>query len=100
MILQTFPLLPFLHILLNLYLLERARHLLLFFDLVHLTRTDLDLALRAALLLARSALNLFNLAALLRASSFYILILYEADIDELLELDDDTTDELDVVTVE
>jgi len=75
MILQTFPLLPFLHILLNLYLLDRARHLLLFLDRVHLTLTAFDRALREALLLARRALNFANLFAFLRASSFYILIL-------------------------
>jgi hypothetical protein len=40
MILQTLPLRPLLQILLNLYLLARARHLLLFLALVHLTLTD------------------------------------------------------------
>ena len=100
MILQTFPLLPFLHILLYLYLLERARHLLLFLDLVHLNLTAFDFAFRAALLLARRALSLFNLAARLRASSFCILSLYDEAIEELLELDEEVTDELDVVTVE
>lgn len=100
MILQTLPLRPLLQILLNLYLLARARHLLLFLALVHLTLTDFARALRAALLLARRALNLASLAARLRASSLAILALYEAAICELLELDDVTTEDELVVTVE
>ena len=100
MILQTFPLLPFLQILLNLYLLPRARHLLLFLDLVHLTLTLFDLAFLAALLLARAALSFASLAARLLASSFCIFILYEAAIDELLDEDDVTTDDELVVEVE
>lgn len=100
MILQTLPFLPFLQILLNLYLLERARHLLLFLDLAHLTLTTFDFAFLAALLLARAALSLANLAARLLASSFCIRILYEAAICELLDEDDVTTEEVLVIDVE